>query len=138
MSKLRPINLALLAALFGCLLVTALAQTLTVKDAENPEALVNTGTNTALRLRAVVPDQPLAARTNCDIRVELHNTGYRIEIIYMPALTMRPAFRSDKTSGVPDEFGPPMIFGRPSAKNEALNYVVLMGGEYYGMIYRWT
>jgi hypothetical protein len=134
MAKLRPINLTLLTMLFACLLVTALAQTLRVKDTENPEALVNTDTNTMLRLKVIVPDQSLAARTNCDIRVELHNTGYRIELIYMPALTMRPEFRPDK-SGIVDEFG---MFGRASAKDEALNYVVLMGGDYYGRTYRWT
>ena len=131
-------NLALLTVVLAGLFATARAQTLTVKDAENPEALVNTGTNTTLRLKVIVPDQPLVVGTDSEVRVELHNTGYRIEVIYMPALTTRPAFHPDKTSGVVDEFGPPMVFGRMSAKNESLNYIVLMGGDYYGRTYRWT
>ena len=117
---------------------TSFSQTLTTKDAEHPERLVNTTTNTALRLRVIVPEKPLAVGTNSEIRVELHNSGYRIEVVYMPALTMRPLFQSDKaTSGV-DEFGLDVPHGRGSAKDEALNYVVLMGGDYYGRTYRWA
>jgi hypothetical protein len=138
MTRSGSINFALLTVLFAGLFATALAQTLTVKDSENPETLVNTDTNTTLRLKVIVPDQPLVAGTNCEIRVEIHNTGFRVEVIYMPALTTRPAFHPDKTSGVVDEFGPPMVFGRMSAKEETLNYVVLMGGDYYGRTYRWT
>jgi hypothetical protein len=133
----------LLIVLMGLVLAvapgTAICQTLTVKDSENPETLVNTGTTTALRLKVLAPDRPLLAGTNCEIRVELHNTGYRVEVIYMPALTLRPAFHPDKaTAGVADEFGPPMLFGRQAAKDEGLNYVVLMGGDYYGRTYRWV
>ena len=124
--------------LFTSLLITALAQTLTLKDTEHPDALVNTDTTTALRLKIIIPEQLLVRGTNYAIRVELHNTGHRIEIVYMPALTMRPVFRPTKTSGLPDEFGPPMTFGRASAKEDALNYVVLMGGDYYGATYNWT
>lgn len=138
MSKRRVIKLALFTALLASMLLTALTQTLTVKDSENPKWLVNTDTNTALRLRVSVPNQPLLKGSSCDVRVELHNTGFRIEVIYMPALTMWPAFRPDKTSGFLDQYDPPMMFGRASAKQEGLNYVVLMGGDYYGRTYSWT
>jgi hypothetical protein len=129
----------LLSLLFASALGTGMGQTLVVKDSENPQTLVNTEGKTALRLKVIAPDRPLLAGTNCDIRVELHNTGYRVEVIYMPALTMWPRFRPSKaTPGVADEFGPPMVFGRQAAKDEALNYVVLMGGDYYGRTYHWT
>jgi hypothetical protein len=139
MGKPSPVTVVLLSLFFAGALSQAACQTLAVEDSENPETLVNTEPKTSLRLKIIAPNQPLVAGTNCDIRVELHNTGYRVEVIYMPALTMWPAFRPSKnTLGVTDEFGPPMLFGRQAAKDEGLNYVVLMGGDYYGRTYYWA
>jgi hypothetical protein len=56
----------------------------------------------------------------------------------MPGLTLEPVFTPAKKDLRPDEYGPPLVFGRMSAKDERLNFVVLMGGDNYVRTYRWT
>lgn len=114
--------------------------TLLVQDADHPEILANAEDNgTGLRL-TVSLDKPLTKGQECQVRVEIENTSCRVEVVYMPGLTMRPTFTPTPTKQAlrPDEYGLPMIYGRLRAKDERLNYVVLTGGDVYGRNYAWT
>jgi hypothetical protein len=125
--------------LLGASVVKEPSETLTVKDSEHPEALVNTRPDaTDLRMTITTPKGDLKKGEECEVKVEIYNPSAYIEIVYMPALTVAPAFVPDKKNLRVDEYGPPMVFGRMSAKDERLNYVVLMGGDSYARTYRWT
>ena len=115
------------------------SETLTVKDSEHPEALVNARTaETDLRMTIITPTGNLRKGEEVEVKVEIYNDSARIEIVYMPALTLTPVFTPDKKDLRPDEYGPPIVFGRMSAKDERLNFVVLMGDDCYARTYRWT
>jgi hypothetical protein len=113
--------------------------TQTVKGSEHSDVLVNPYGKTELQMTVVTPEGALEPGKEYDIRVEISNpTGY-IEIVYMPGLTVEPVFSPDKKEGLhPDEYGPPLMFARSSARDERLNFVVLMGDDSYVRTYRWT
>lgn len=113
------------------------SETLTVKDSEHPDALMNTG-QTHLRMTTTTSEDNLKKGEKCEVKVELHNPSAYIEVVYMPALRLMPVFVPDKKDLHPDEYGPPVVHGRMCAKDERLNYVVLMGGDSYCRTYSWT
>jgi len=89
-------------------------------------------------MTVVTPEGALEPGKEYDIRVEIRNPSGYIEVVYMPGLTVEPVFSPDKKEGLrPDEYGPPLMFGRSSVKDERLNFVVLMGGDSYVRTYRW-
>ena len=136
--KARKIATALfLGALTVVVLATEPSGTLTIRDSEHPDALVNAEDETRLQMKVIAPTI-LESGKKYEIRVEIHNPSAYIEIVYMPGLTLRPAFLPNKKDLHADEYGPPMVFGRMSAKDESLNFVVLMGGDSYLRTYRWT
>ena len=114
------------------------SETLTVKNSEHPEALVNADAKTRLQMTVITPQVTIESGKKYEIKVEIHNPDAHIEIVYMPGLTLVPIYSSDKRVLLPDEYGPPMVFGRMSAKDERLNFVVLAGGDSYVRTYEWT
>ena len=112
---------------------------LTVKGSEHPDLLVNPYGETDLKMTVVTPEGALEPGKDYDFRVEISNPSGYIEVVYMPGLTVDPVFSPDRKEGLhPDEWGPPLMFARSSAKDERLNFVVLMGGDSYVRTYRWT
>jgi hypothetical protein len=76
--------------------------TLTEKGSEPIEAIINTDAKTAIRLHVIAPDAPLVKGRECRVRIELHNTGGAIELVYMPALEMFPnSNRTTRPSALP-------------------------------------
>jgi len=139
-TKMRMASVSLVLFVSALVAVGPAAEpsgTLTVKDSEHPEALVNTDTRTKLEMTVLTPGGALEPEKEYDIRVEIHNPSARIEIVYMPGLTLDPVFTPAKKELRPDEYGPPLLFGRMSAKDERLNFVVLTGGDSYVRTYRW-
>jgi hypothetical protein len=114
------------------------SETLPVEDSEHPEVLVNADAKTRLQMAVITPRVALESGKEYEIRVEVKNPSAHIEIVYMPGLTLRPIFSPNKKDLRPDEYGPPIVFGRMAAKDERLNFVVLMGGDSYARTYRWT
>jgi hypothetical protein len=99
---------------------------------------VNADAKTRLQMAVITPRVALESGKEYEIRVEVKNPSAHIEIVYMPGLTLRPIFSPNKKDLRPDEYGPPIVFGRMAAKDERLNFVVLMGGDSYARTYRWT
>lgn len=114
------------------------SETLTVKDSEHPQSLVNADAKTRLQMTVITPQVTIESGKEYEIKVEIHNPDAHIEIVYMPGLTLMPIYSSDKRVLLPDEYGLPMVFGRMSAKDERLNFVVLAGGDSYVRTYGWT
>jgi hypothetical protein len=151
MKILIALAILLLALVVGTVYVSAEAKpaarqarspatTLPVQDSELPEILVNSEDDrTGLKMTVKVAGS-LKAGKECEIRVEIENNSSRVEVVYMPALTMWLQFNpANKQNLRPDEFGPPPgLFGRMKSKDERLNYVVLMGGDIYGRSYKWN
>jgi len=114
------------------------SDTLAVKDFEHSEAPVNADAKTRLQMTVITPHVAFEPGKEYEIRVEIHNPSEDVEIVYMPGLTLRPIFSSHKRELRPDEYGLPVVFGRMSAKDERLNFVVLMQRDSYVRTYRWT
>ena len=115
------------------------SRTLALQGSESIAAPVNTAlVKTGLRMTVVTPTKDLTVGQQCEVRVEIQNTSATIEIVYMPGVTLFPAHIPNKKLLRPDEYGPPLVHGRMSAKDERLNYVVLMAGDSYARTYSWT
>jgi len=115
------------------------SKTLALQGSENIDSPVNTDpVKTGLRMSVVPPTKNLTVGQECEVRVEIQNTSATIEIVYMPGLRLLPMFSPNKKALRPDEYGPPMSFARMGAKDERLNYVVLMAGDSYARTYSWT
>jgi hypothetical protein len=117
--------------------------TITVKGSENTDMAANTDSvRTGLHMSVVAPQKDLKVGQDCEVRVEIQNTSFVVEVVYMPGLVVEPVFtpkkkglRSDEFRS--DEYGPPLCFGRSSARDERLNFVVLMPGDSYARTYSW-
>lgn len=132
------IFLCIAAAPLVCL-ASEPSKTLALQGSENIVSPVNADpVNTALRMTVVTPTKDLKIGKECEVRVEIQNTSATIEIVYMPGVTLFPAHIPNKKLLRPDEYGPPLVHGRMSAKDERLNYVVLMAGDSYARTYSWT
>ena len=115
------------------------SKTLALQGSENIVSPVNADpVNTALRMTVVTSQQHLKVGQECEVRVEIRNTSATIEIVYMPGLRLFTVCSPSKKDGRPDEYGPPMTFGRMGAKDERLNFVVLMADDCYARTYSWT
>jgi len=130
MRMVRNSVVLFVTALVAVALAAEPSGTLTVKTSEDPEAMVNTDAKTMLQVTIAIPRVALESGVEYDIRVEIHNPPGAIEIVYMPGLTFEPVFTPAKYGHVP-------LHGRMSAKDERLNFVVLMGGDSYARTYRW-
>lgn len=110
------------------------SSTLSVKLTEHPEVLVNADpVKTGLRIAVVTPTEGLKVWQECEVRVEIHNEGHRIEIVYTPALTLLPVLVGDSGKG-----GHLPAFAGLATRDERLNYLVLGCGESYARTSRWT
>lgn len=111
-------------------------------DDEIPAILVNAAEEPGLKL-TVRALGPLKVGKECLFRVEIENTGGRVEVVYMPGLTVNGDFKRAPQQAQDGPViriveDPPMSFGRIKAKDERLNYVVLMSDELYGRTFAWT
>ena len=112
--------------------------TITVKGSEHTDMVVNTDpAKTGLHVSVVAPQKDLKVGQNCEVRVDIQNTSFAVEVVYMPGLVVEPVFTPKKKDLRPDEYGLPLCFGRSSASDERLNFVVLMPGDCYARTYSW-
>jgi len=94
-----------------------------------------------LQIRVFPPTALKASTNECEVRVEIHNVGRGVSPVYMPGLTLYEYFAPEpdlqRNNGyAADEFGLPMLMTRSISKNEAFDFVILNGGEYYGRTFK--
>lgn len=127
--------------------VVAIAALALAEDVEDPtpgmirKAMMPTAEDVAGNppvLRVGSDKARATAGETLSFHAELHNTSSRYMVVYMPGLTGREEFVSDKKDLRVDEYGPPQVWGRFAHKDERQDFVVLMPGDYCGRSYTWT
>lgn len=124
-------SFVVVASFCVCAVVSSFAQSkLPFKGGEDSGYVwFNPPSEHGLDLSILIARENLDAGTEYEVRVEIHNKGMGAQCVFLPGLTFVPILTPSR---IGSNGGVLIAQGRSEAKDDSLNYVVLLGGEFYG------